>query len=171
MNRFRNAFDTLWADGEFEIFNPRDEGQCLRVRLALEAAGKSPGQRNAGPPVFFDLRPHPYQRATLDGIESERLDRGDFRNFVAAPSRFHWQSQSTTSEDSPAGQRYANQAGDSARFLLFVRARSEEPFVFLGPLGYVSHTGSRPMSTYWDLKHEIPAWFFEICASLDSAAA
>lgn len=51
----------------------------------------------------------------------------------------------------------------------FVRPKRGDPFVFLGPLHYVSHTGSRPMSIYWDLEHPMPAWFFEICGSLRAA--
>ncbi len=106
---------------------------------------------------------------TLDKSEKSFSPSTRYDDFAVSPTRFHWQSQSTTSEDSPTGRRYANQVSNGTRFLLFVRARREEPFVFLGPLRYVSHSGSRPMSIYWDLEHQIPAWFFEICASLRAA--
>src|SRR6516162_3704991 len=72
VGRFRAAFDTLWADEEFELFRPEDEEQCRRVRRALESSRQSPGQRGGGSLTFFDLRPHPYQQATLDRLESER---------------------------------------------------------------------------------------------------
>jgi superfamily II DNA or RNA helicase/HKD family nuclease len=106
---------------------------------------------------------------TLDKSDKSFSPSTRHEDFAVSPTRFHWQSQSTTSEDSATGQRYVNQAHNGARFLLFVRARRDEPFVFLGPLRYVSHTGSRPMSIYWDLEYPIPAWFFEICASLRAA--
>jgi HKD family nuclease len=86
VERFRGAFDSLWCDEEFEVFRPDDEESCRRVRLSLDHARQSPGQADAGSPVFFDLRPHPYQQATLDRLEAERVDRGFFRNLVVAPT-------------------------------------------------------------------------------------
>ena len=86
VERFRGAFDSLWCDEEFERFRPDDEDFCRRVRESLEYARRPPGQRDSGPPVFFDLRPHPYQQATLDQLETERIDRGYFRNLVVAPT-------------------------------------------------------------------------------------
>ena len=106
---------------------------------------------------------------TLDKSEKAFSPSTRYEDFAVSPGRFHWQSQSTTGEDSPTGRRYINQKQNRARFLLFVRPKRSDPFVFLGPLQYVSHTGSRPMSIYWDLEHPMPAWFFEICASLRAA--
>ena len=106
---------------------------------------------------------------TLDKSEKAFSPSTRYEDFAVSPSRFHWQSQSTTGEDSPTGRRYVLQKQNGSRFLLFVRPRRGAPFVFLGPLHYVSHTGSRPMSIYWDLEHPMPAWFFEICASLRAA--
>ena len=56
------------------------------MKLSLEYAKLGPGRRDSGPPVFFDLRPHPYQQATLDQLETERIDKGHFRNLVVAPT-------------------------------------------------------------------------------------
>ena len=117
-------------------------------------------------------------RYWIDSLKTElffvTLDKSDkafspstrYEDFALSPTRFHWQSQSTTSDSSPTGQRYICQRETGTRFLLFVRPRKADAFVFLGPLQYVSHTGSRPMSIYWDLDSPMPAWFFEICASL-----
>jgi superfamily II DNA or RNA helicase/HKD family nuclease len=106
---------------------------------------------------------------TLDKSEKTFSPSTRYEDFAVSSTRFHWQSQSTTSETSPTGQRYIRQSENGARFLLFVRPRRDDPFLFLGPLHYVSHAGSRPMSIYWDLEHPMPAWFFEICASLRAA--
>jgi len=54
-------------------------------------------------------------------------------------------------------------------FLLFVRPKKDDPFLFPGSLRYVSHSGSRPMNIYWDLEYPMPVWFFEIWASLRAA--
>jgi hypothetical protein len=103
------------------------------------------------------------------GAKGRSLLQPRYEDFAVSPSRFHWQSQSTTGEDSPTGRRYVFQKQNGTRFLLFVRPKRGDPFGFLGPLHYVSHTGSRPMSIYWDLERPMPAWFFEICASLRAA--
>jgi hypothetical protein len=103
---------------------------------------------------------------TLDKSEKTFSPSTRYEDFALSPTRFHWQSQSTTSENSPTGQRYVRQHENGATFLLFVRPKRTDPFMFLGPLRYVSHSGSRPMSIYWDLEYPLPAWFFEICASL-----
>jgi superfamily II DNA or RNA helicase/HKD family nuclease len=134
-----------------------------------------------GMPDLVGARHTQAGRLWLEAISTEiffvTLDKSDkafspstrYEDFAVSRDRFHWQSQSTTGEDSPTGRRYACQKGNSTRFLLFVRPKRGEPFVFLGPLQYVSHSGSRPMSIYWDLEHPMPAWFFEICASLRAA--
>jgi len=105
----------------------------------------------------------------LDKSETTFSPSTRYEDFALSPTRFHWQSQSTTSENSPTGQRYVHQQENGARFLLFVRPKREDAFLFLGPLHYVSHSGSRPMSIYWDLDYPMPAWFFEISASLRAA--
>ena len=106
---------------------------------------------------------------TLDKSEKAFSPSTRYEDFALSPTQFHWQSQSTTSENSPTGQRYVQQHENGARFLLFVRPKREDAFLFLGPLHYVSHSGSRPMSIYWTLDYPMPAWFFEICASLRAA--
>lgn len=77
---------------------------------------------------------------------------------------FHWQSQSTTSENSPTGQRYMSRNGTSGNVLLFVREFKSDfygpqPFVFLGNAKYSYHNGSSPMNIVWELEESIPAKF------------
>ena len=86
IDRFRGAFDSLWCDEEFQQFRPEDEEFCRRVKESLDYARRAPGQRDSGPPVFFDLRPHPYQQATLDQLVRNGSIRGYFRNLVVAPT-------------------------------------------------------------------------------------
>lgn len=103
---------------------------------------------------------------TLDKSEKTFSPTTRYEDFALSSSQFHWQSQSTTGENSPTGQRYVHQQENGAKFLLFVRPTKNDAFVFLGPVKYLSHSGSRPMSIYWQLENPMPAWFFEICASL-----
>ena len=77
---------------------------------------------------------------------------------------FHWQSQSTTSDTSPTGQRYIHHAQTGSKVLLFVREYESDiagtaPFTFLGLADYKSHEGSKPMSIVWQLSAPIPAKF------------
>ena len=50
--------------------------------------------------------------------------------------------------------------------LLFVRDFKKNdlgttPYTFLGPVEYVSHTGSKPMSIIWKLRYPIPAKYIK----------
>src|ERR1035438_6243819 len=62
VERFLGAFQSLWCDEEFEQFRPDDEDFCRRVKMSLEHARRGPDRGAPGRPVFFDLRPHPYQQ-------------------------------------------------------------------------------------------------------------
>ena len=80
---------------------------------------------------------------------------------------FQWESQSTTSESSPTGQRYINHVKTGSTFHLFVRSHRTEkensvtmPYRYLGPATYMSHTGSRPLKINWNLQYAIPAELF-----------
>ena len=79
---------------------------------------------------------------------------------------FHWQSQSTTSDTSPTGQRYIHHREMGSRVLLFVRENKKDelgtsPYTFLGEVSYMNHTGSRPMSINWHMEMNIPAKFLK----------
>ena len=84
---------------------------------------------------------------------------------------FHWQSQSKTSEATSVGKRYMEKAKGKGYALLFVRERKSDsfgpqPFVFLGPVYYVNHQGSRPMSITWKLEYPIPSKYRKITNKL-----
>jgi len=80
---------------------------------------------------------------------------------------FHWQSQSTTSEDSATGQRYIHHRKHGTKILLFVREFKNDgfgaaaPYTFLGTANYLHHEGSRPMSITWKLDKPIPAKYIK----------
>jgi Domain of unknown function (DUF3427) len=84
-----------------------------------------------------------------------------------SPKLFHWESQSTTSDTSPTGERYTNHWRDGSHVLLFVREYrtsrfgSAMPYMALGPASYVQHEGSRPMAVKWRLHTPMPAELFE----------
>ncbi|MHB1557217.1 MAG: DUF3427 domain-containing protein [Isosphaeraceae bacterium] len=97
-----------------------------------------------------------------------------YRDYAINERRFHWQSQSTTSADSPTGRRYIEHEARGHTILLFGRENKEqgtqsEPYAFLGPARYAGHTGSRPMSIVWELKSPLPARLFRTLARLSVA--
>ena len=81
---------------------------------------------------------------------------------------FHWQSQSTTAEHSPTGQRYVHHKEKGSKVLLFVRefkadriTNGAEAYTCLGTANYVKHEGSRPMNIIWRLDAPIPAKYMK----------
>lgn len=85
---------------------------------------------------------------------------------------FHWQSQSTTSDTSPTGQRYINHVCEGSKVILFVREFKKDmagaaPYTYLGTAKYVSHYGSRPMSITWHLDNPIPAKYIKKTSKLE----
>lgn len=108
---------------------------------------------------------------TLDKSEKDYSPSTMYLDYAINEELFHWQSQSTTSEESPTGKRYINHRSTGNTILLFVREKKKEkslavPFYFLGPATYVSHQGSRPMSITWKLKYKIPAHLLKISQRL-----
>lgn len=86
-----------------------------------------------------------------------------YKDYSINEHLFHWQSQSTTPEDSPTGRRYQTHGQGVNRMLLFVREFKNDafgkvaPYTFLGLGSYISHEGSRPMSIIYRLHRAIPA--------------
>lgn len=86
-----------------------------------------------------------------------------YEDYALNQELFHWQSQSTTTPESPTGQRYINHAQVGYQPVLFVRSGKKlyngltEPFRYLGPINYVRHEGTRPMSIVWRLQQPLGA--------------
>jgi len=99
---------------------------------------------------------------TLNKSDKEYSPTTMYNDYAVNETLFHWQSQSTTSEESPTGQRYIHHRERGSRILLFVREYKKDqygavPYTFLGNAEYLSHTGSRPMNITLRLSAPIPA--------------
>jgi superfamily II DNA or RNA helicase len=99
---------------------------------------------------------------TLNKTEKEYSPTTMYKDYALDEELFHWQSQSTTSDTSPTGQRYIHHEKQGQQILLFVREQKRFnslacPYYFLGPATYVHHTENRPMSIVWRLKYPMPA--------------
>lgn len=73
---------------------------------------------------------------------------------------FHWQSQNATTPVSKRGREVIEHRKDGRKIHLFVRenklsAGKAAPFVYIGPVNYLSHQGSEPMSVTFTLENNI----------------
>ncbi|MFG0244848.1 MAG: DUF3427 domain-containing protein [Phycisphaerales bacterium JB052] len=108
---------------------------------------------------------------TLHKTEEAYSPTTMYEDYAISDRLFHWQSQSTTSADSPTGQRYIRHRELGYTPLLFVRERrslpggAAAPYAFLGPGDYVSHEGSRPMSVVWRLRTPMPTRLARVAVS------
>lgn len=81
-----------------------------------------------------------------------------YADYFVAPDQLHWESQSTTSSESPTGQRLIHGYG---RHLFFVREEKDwqgriSPFLCLGFGRPLSAQGEKPIKLVWRLEHSVP---------------
>lgn len=98
---------------------------------------------------------------TLNKSEKDFSPSTMYEDYAINERLFHWQSQSTTTVQSPTGHRYIHHQENGNKVALFVREYKREhgytaPFIFLGTCDYVSHTGEKPISFNWELREEMP---------------
>ena len=102
---------------------------------------------------------------TLEKSERDYSPSTLYKDYAMSPTLFHWESQSTTTQQSPTGQRYIRHRELGGQILLFVRARKKQdgltvPYTFLGAVDHQSHKGERPIAFVWKLRQPMPADFF-----------
>ena len=105
---------------------------------------------------------------TLNKADKDYSPTTMYNDYSINESLFHWQSQSTTADTSPTGQRYIHHKERGSKVLLFVRefkadrlTGGAEAYTFLGTANYVKHQGSKPMNITWRLDRPIPAKFLK----------
>lgn len=105
---------------------------------------------------------------TLNKSDKDYSPTTMYNDYSINEELFHWQSQSTTAENSTTGQRYIHHKERGSNVLLFVRefkadnvSSTTAAYTFLGTANYVKHEGSRPMNITWRLDKPIPAKFLK----------
>ncbi|MGK5112018.1 DUF3427 domain-containing protein [Geodermatophilus sp. CPCC 205506] len=90
-----------------------------------------------------------------------------YADHAISPTRFQWESQNATAERSATGQRYIHHRQMGTSVHLFVRETKTAdgtlgtpPYLYAGPMSYLSHAGERPMRILWQLEHALPADVF-----------
>lgn len=111
---------------------------------------------------------------TLNKTEKDYSPSTLYEDYAIDAEHFHWQSQSTTSVESPTGQRYIHHVDKGYRPLLFVREHKRgdglaPPYAFFGPVRYVRHYGTKPISIIWRVEHLMPARLLRISQRLATA--
>jgi hypothetical protein len=106
---------------------------------------------------------------TLDKSSDSFSPTTRYRDYAISQSLIHWESQSTTRENSETGLRYRNHVALNHSILMFARLNaSDRSFWFLGPATYRQHVGERPMAVTWELLHPLPG---DLYAAFAAAAA
>lgn len=79
-------FETLWADPEFQTYDPSNPAHVEQLSAALrrERQGTNAGSGDdVKPTTWFDIEPKPFQQIILDRLAHER-EHGRHRNLVVA---------------------------------------------------------------------------------------
>ena len=157
--------ENLFADVPLQVHAryTRDEVLAAIGRATLA----KPFSHREGP-LWHEPTNTDYFFITLQKSEKYYSPSTRYRDYAISPELFHWESQSTTPEKSPTGQRYIHHATRGSNVMLLVRSSNKDaygrtsPFTFLGPATYQSHTGERPMAIVWKLQRVMPMDVFSV---------
>ena len=161
----RLARVTLPADPEG--VRPLHVHAHYRLAEALAAFGMAnPSSMRQG--VFhFDSERADAFFVTLRKTERHYSPTTLYQDYAISPRLFHWESQSTTTERSPTGQRYVHHERLGSSVHLFLRETKEADgllgppaYLYAGTIRYVSHESERPLRIIWRLDHDLPADLF-----------
>jgi SOS-response transcriptional repressor LexA len=108
----------------------------------------NPGNWQAGHVVLEDKKAH-VLFVTLN--KQGKAEEHRYHDYWVDEHTFHWQSQNSTGPASKKGHQIIHHASLGIGIHLFVRdtkmaGNKSAPFVYVGKVEYVSHTGSNPMS-------------------------
>jgi len=145
-----------------KIHSSYNRSEILSALGVAELGGQMPRDFGQGVRWIEDLKTDALL-ITLEKNERDFSPTVRYKDYALSPTRFHWESQSTTPENSATGLRYQRHIEQGSHVLLFLRRYKRnsigkaEPWMLLGPATYAGHTGSKPMAITWDLHHELPA--------------
>jgi superfamily II DNA or RNA helicase/HKD family nuclease len=79
LETFAATFEEYWNDPSFEPYDPDDDEDRKRLARALRVEARDGSSLDF---TTVDVHPYPYQQEILEGLDSERLMHGRFRNLV-----------------------------------------------------------------------------------------
>ncbi len=100
---------------------------------------------------------------TIDKSENHYSATTLYHDRAITESLFQWESQSTLRSTAATARRYMS--GESTIHLLIRQSKRDEglgapPYIYAGPMTYMSHGGDRPVRFVWRLDHPLPADVF-----------
>lgn len=158
------SIKTIEIDHDFDFVTPLTVHSTYSTEQILAALGyfnenKKPAFREGV--KYFKEKKLDIFFTTLNKSEKDFSPSTLYEDYAINERLFHWQSQSKVSQNTPTAQRYIHHRKRGNKIALFVREYKAEkgytaPFIFLGTCEYVSHSGDKPVSFIWKLKHEMP---------------
>ncbi|MFI5685737.1 DUF3427 domain-containing protein [Streptomyces sp. NPDC051636] len=154
-----------------KIHSSYNRSEILAALGVARLGGQMPGTFSQGVTWVEELQTDALL-ITLEKNERDFSPNVRYKDYALTPTRFHWESQNSTSENSPTGLRYQQHAERGSHVLLFLRRYKDnsigksEPWMLLGPAAYREHSGSKPMAITWDLEHELPADVWSYSATI-----
>jgi superfamily II DNA or RNA helicase/HKD family nuclease/SOS-response transcriptional repressor LexA len=117
----------------------------------------NPGSWNSGHVVLNQQNAH-VLLVTLN--KQGKTEDHRYTDYWIDENTFHWQSQNATTPLSKRGREIIEHKKNGRTIHLFVRenklaAGKAAPFLYYGPIDYVSHQGSEPMSVTFTLENKI----------------
>lgn len=117
----------------------------------------NPGNWNRGHVVLSEQNAH-ILLVTLN--KQGKAEDHRYADYWIDENTFHWQSQNATTPSSKRGREIIEHKKDGRKIHLFVRenklfAGKAAPFLYFGPVDYVSHQGSEPMSVIFASENKI----------------
>ena len=103
---------------------------------------------------------------TFQKTEKEFSPSTMYADYPISRELLHWESQSTTSQQSGTGQNLVRHGEKGYTILVFARGQKKRngvtaPFTYLGPVDQLSHESERPIKMVWRLRHKMPVEMFE----------
>jgi len=103
---------------------------------------------------------------TYQKTEHEFSPTTMYADYPISRDLMHWESQSSTTQISPAGKNIIHHKEKGYTILLFARDQKARngvtvPFTYLGPATIVSYEDERPIKIVWRLDYQMPASMFE----------
>lgn len=109
---------------------------------------------------------------TLEKTEENYSPTTMYNDYAVSEKIFHWQSQNSAKPETGKGLSYITHKENGKSILLFIREKNTDEFgntmsyVFLGPVYYLEHYGSKPMSIKWGLQVPIPPYIWKETAKM-----
>jgi hypothetical protein len=104
---------------------------------------------------------HTFLLVTLE--KAGHTEALQYKDHFVSPSEFQWQSQNRTTQASDAGQSIQLHIERGIAVHLFVRAKPKTPdgrgapFLYCGPVEFVSWSGEKPITVQWKLQTPVPS--------------